>query len=157
MYNTSDYNSLMSVAASYRNMKEASDPQDKIDAEAERRRGLRKPIGGKLDKLVKDVQGNSLEKKADKVIKDVQGEDSAAEEAKARREKLKAKFGGRQGRIARKPGDMAADDLMAMQGNKAAAKRMINRGKIADAKQQKKGVDWDAKDDDKEGGDGSKK
>ena len=136
MYNTSDYNSLMSVAASYRNMKEASDPQDKIDAEAERRRGLRKPIGGKLDKLVKDVQGDSLEKKADKVIKDVQGEDSAAAEAKARREKLKAKFGGKQGRIARKPGDMAADDLMAMDGNKKAAKRMINRGKIADAKQE---------------------
>lgn len=138
MFNTPQYTSIINVAKAYNNMRseELDKAARKADEEAERRRNLRKPIGGKLDKLVKDVQGDSLEKQADKVIKDVQGEDNAKAEADARREKLKAKFGGRQGRIQRKAGDMAADDLMAMDGNKRAAKRMINRGKIADAKQE---------------------
>ncbi len=151
MYNTQDYQSLINVANTYRNIREEDNKPkkdkalQKADDEAERRRALRKPVGGKLDKLIKDVQGGDKSAAADKVIKDVQGEDKAAAESKARREKLKAKFGGRQGRIARKPGDMAADDLMAMDGNKRAAKRMMNRGKGADAKQQVKGVDWNEK------------
>ena len=115
----------------------AKDPANKADAEAERRRNLRKPIGGKLDKVVKDVQGKNLSSAADKVIKDVQGEDKKKKEAEERRARLKDRFGGRQGRIARRPGqDMAADDYMAMDGNKRAAKRVMDRAKIDDAKQE---------------------
>ena len=96
MFNTPDYTALINVARAYTDMREAvaeddsderakkakeNDPQNKADAEAKRRRDLRKPIGGKLDKVVKDVQGKNLSSAADKVIKDVQGEDKKKKEA----------------------------------------------------------------------------
>ena len=152
MFNTPDYTALINVARAYTDMREAvaeddsderakkakeNDPQNKADAEAKRRRDLRKPIGGKLDKVVKDVQGKNLSSAADKVIKDVQGEDKKKKEAEERRAKLKAKFGGRQGRIIRQPGkDMAADAYMAMDGNKRAQKRVMNQAAIKDAKDE---------------------
>ena len=106
---------------------EKDDALRKQDEEKQRRLAARKPIKKKEEPT--GTAAERMERAGQKLV-------DQKKKAEERRAKLKAKFGGRQGRIARRPGDLAADDLMAMDGNKRAAKRMIQRGKIADAKQE---------------------
>ena len=147
MFNTPDYNALINVAKSYAEMQEASTTVAGAEGDDDGK-GRRKDKA--LNKADEDFQKRLAARRkakakpsgaaarmaaaADKHDKERYG--AKEDDRAARREKLKAKFGGRQGRMVRRPGDLAADDLMAMDGNKRAAKRMINRGKIADAKQE---------------------
>ena len=132
MYQSPEYQALLSVARSYQQMQEASqeEPDERLkkqDEEKARRLAARKPI-----KKKEEPTGTAAER-MEKAGQKLEDDKKKAEE---RRAKLKAKFGGRQGRIARRPGDLAGDDMMAMDGNKRAAKRMMQRGKIEDAKQE---------------------